>query len=271
VNRGQIARQVEFLLRAAKWQDGTSLVFAAESVGAPGGGSALVSLGMPEASMKEKRLPLVFIRPGAETPDEERPDLLSIEFTVSLIVANLGDMLGRATLVGSNRATAGSQGRGFLEVEERIKTTLLQLGPASGLPIIYRGGGAMQPTMLESLGYVVFGDLKFRAQGTTGLTYQAPSGLARTGSGSSVALSWTASPRFDFYGYILRRASGATPPATIAAGTGVTLSSITATSVTDSPAAGTYSYSLFAQYDDTASGAAVGTSPGQPLASVVVS
>lgn len=260
MNTDQIARQVKYLLQAAVWADAAQ-VFASESV--------MVSLGMAAAVAAEKRLPFALIRPGSETPHEEQPSQTKIEFTVTVVVSNQGDQYGEAMLIGAHRG-AGSVGRGLLEVEARVKSALVQIGAASGVPILFRGAGAAAASQVEGLGYVVWRDYRFAAEGTIVETYQAPSGLVRTGTTTAI-LAWNASPRFDFYGFVLRRASGATPPATIADGTGVTLSSITATSKTDTPGAGTYSYSLFAQYDDTSSGAAVATSAPQTLVSVVVS
>lgn len=69
---------------------------------------------------------------------------------------------------------------------------------------------------------------------------------------ATVTLSWTnPSGRFDLHRIIMRRAAGSTAPATVTDGTGVTLGSDLATSVADTGlAAGTYSYSAFAGYDE---------------------
>lgn len=255
-------QQAQEILRAATWTD-TGLVFATESV--------IVTAGLPEDVMKDKHLPLALIAPAAENADptmSERPDVVRMEFSVGVVVSNASDQFGEVTLLGGQRA-GGSDGRGLLEVEEKIKTALLQLGPASGMPITFRSASGAEARMIGGLGYVAFESLRFEARGTTFRTYQPPSGLVATGGAGSVALSWNAATRWDARKFILRRATGATAPATSASGTGVTLSTDLATSVTDSVAAGTYSYSLFAVYDDTDSGTDVATSDPQTRPSVV--
>lgn len=265
MNRFQAAAQVRYLLRNCVWTD-AGLLFAAPSV--------VVTNGIDSKMVGDLRYPVAFVRPGAATADPtmagERPDLVQIEFSVTLGAMNAGDQFGEVPLLGANRVS-GSTGRGLLEIEEVMYAALFQNGPASGLPIIFRGASYTIPRLVDGLGYLVFGDYTFSFKGTLARTYEKPSGFARTGSGATAVLSWNATPRWDFYGFVLRRASGATPPATIADGTGVTLSSITATSKTDSPGAGTWSYSLFSQYDDADAGAVTATSVPQTLSGLVVS
>ena len=145
---------------------------------------------------------------------------------------------------------------------------------ASGFPIVFRGASQAQPTYIETLGYIAFGDYKFEALGTLSRTYQAPSGFKRTGTTTAI-LTWNAATRWDARRFVLRFASGATPPATIVAGTGITLGGTPdgngVVTVTHSPGAGTYSYSLFAVYDDVNGSSDVAVSAPQTLASLVVS
>jgi hypothetical protein len=213
------------------------------------------------------RLPLCIIAFDGEDVDpsmQERPDAVEMRFKLSIVVTNEGDQYGDASLMGRNRTT-GSQSRGLLEMKEQVRTTLLQLGPASGLPIVYRSGSAPSPVQHTTLDYLVGIALGFTADGTTFRTYQAPFGLTATpGGGGAVTLGWSAMPRFDFLTFVLRLAAGTTPPATIADGTGVTLASAGAVTVTQTGVApGVYSYSLFAQYDDAGAGSATGTSAAQ--------
>lgn len=79
--------------------------------------------------------------------------------------------------------------------------------------------------------------------------YYAPAtGFAAVDSGGgAAALSWT-NPS-GAVAMVVRRASGATAPATVEDGTGVTLSGALAESVSDSPGAGTWSYAVFAGHD----------------------
>jgi len=267
VNRLQIARQVQTLLRAVAWAD-AEVAFAADSV--------VITLGIAEDVAIEPRLPLVMIRPGNEDSDpgnDEEPGSVGIEFSVVVVVANAQDQHGETALIGSQRTT-GSTGRGLLEVEELVKLALLQKGPASGLPIVFRGSTTSEPITHSSLGYIVIGTYRFRAVGTVARTYQRPGGFAATAGAGSVALSWNAATRWDHRRFILRRASGSTAPATSASGTGVTLGGTpdgaSATSVTDTLAAGTYSYSLFAAYDDTDSSTDAQISAARSITGLVV-
>lgn len=268
MNRAQVCRQVQAILRAVAWPD-SELAFASKSV--------MVTLGIPERVVVEPRLPLALIRPGAETIDPdmaEQPGIVRIEVAVTLVVANQQDQYGEVALLGSNRDT-GSTGRGLLELETLVKTALLQKGPESGLPIVFRGSTTSEPIQHPGLGYIAIGTYKFEAIGTVALSYQRPNGLAATGGAGQVALSWNASQRFDFRRFILRRAAGSTAPATSSSGTGVTLGGspdgASATSVTDTGlSAGTYSYSLFAVYDDTDSSTDAATSPARSVTGITV-
>ena len=67
-----------------------------------------------------------------------------------------------------------------------------------------------------------------------------------------MSLTWANPPsRYDLRRVRLRRAAGSTPPASISAGSEVTLAADLSTSVVDAVAAGTYSYTLFGCYDET--------------------
>lgn len=268
MNRSQIVRQIQSMLRAATWDD-AEVAFAEDSV--------VVTLGMTEAVATEKRFPLVLIRPGTEAADPdmgEQPGLVRIEIVIDVVVANAQDQFGEVTLVGANRDT-GSTGRGLLEVEELIKTTLLQKGLASGVSIILRSSSAAQPQMHSQIGYIAMCSYRFEVLGTTARTYQAPNGFTATGGSGQVSLAWNDSNRWDIRRFILRRASGATAPATSSSGTGVTLGGspdgADVNSVTDTGlAAGVYSYALFAVYDDTNSDTDVAVSAAATYTSVTV-
>lgn len=251
MNRWQFARQAKFTLQNATFSGSAVKVFAQNSV--------LVSMMEGDAIFETRQIPLAVVIPLGEEIDPqlgESPDLAYISFEVALFNAVLGDDDGENVLLGANRQSDGGN-RGLLEIEASVKAALLQLGGDTGFPITYRGSGCGPVIRHPSLGYINSTLLEFRAKGTTFATYEPPFGLAATGGSGSASLSWSASPRFDAYKFVLRRASGTTPPATISDGTGVTLSGDLATSVTNSGlAAGVYSYSLFLQYDDTDSGGA---------------
>lgn len=264
MNDWQMLKQVQYLIRAARWAD-SGVVIPENSV--------IATARITDDVVAPLQMPVAILQSDGSTTDPERSELpasVGMEFTVYLHVNNQGDQFGEASLMGSNRGT-GSKGRGLLEVAEQIRTTLIQLGPQSGLPIVFRSQSAPAPVQHSTLEYLCGIALKFTALGTTFRTYQPPFGLLATGGSGQVALTWSAMPRWDFLRFVLRRASGATPPATVADGTGVTLASDDATSVTNSGlSAGTYSYSLFVLYDEKRDGTTSGTSSPQTYASVVV-
>lgn len=266
MNRWQIVRQVRALLAAATWADG-GLVFPVDSI--------IVTDRPRERAMKDLRPPVAIIHPGDSGIDperEEQPGLLQIDVTIGVAVANEQDQLGESALLGANRIT-GSSGRGLLEVEELLQTTLLQLGPAAGMPIVFRGASAVATGEHPTFGYVATGDFRFRAMGTVARTYQPPTGLAASVAGGTVTLTWTASPRFDARRFILRRAAGTTPPADSTSGTGVVLGGSPdgagVVTVDDAPGSGTWSYALFLAYDDTGSGTDRAISDGENVPAVV--
>lgn len=265
MNDLQIARQIQTILRAITWSD-AGLVFARESV--------LVTMGIREDAVREVVMPCALIRPGGFRADAEQPGVGTYEVVVSIAQVNSQDQFGETALVGANRG-GGSDGRGILEVKELVLAALLQIGPASGFRIVLRSSGNAQAASIPGIGYCLEMELRFEVAGTTARTYQAPSGFARTGSGSTAVLAWNAPTRWDHRRFILRRASGSTPPATSSSGTGVTLTGTPdgagITGVTDSPGAGTYSYALFAVYDDTDADTDGQVSAAQTLSGLVVS
>lgn len=276
MNRWQIAKQAQFILRNAVWPGTTDPVFAQAADGTVGAGSVIVTGFPKESAVRTARMPLAFIALGAEVNDPDMgdsPDLVRCDVNVGIVVASETDDMGEAAMVGANRGT-GSDGRGLLEVEERVKTELLQVGPGSGLPIIFRDATAADGAPHPQWNYVAMTQLAFQATGTTFRTYQPPSGLAATGGAGQVALSWNASARWDQRRFILRYAAGTTPPATSSSGTGVALSGspsgagVTSVTVTGL-SAGTYAFALFLAYDDDNSGTDAAVSGSQTVTATV--
>jgi len=265
MNVWQQARQIKYLLNQQTWPAGDP-VFS----------GVLVSAGPKEVGTKRGfRVPGCVINVGSNTADPEHPELITQRWTGWIINSNRGDTLGESSLIGSNRAAATSSlGRGLLEIEERfVEAVGVELAEA-GIEVYLRSSGAAQATEDPDLGYVVFRGYDLETQAGRVRTYFPPTRLAATPiGGGSVTLTWTNPPdRFDLYNVVLRRAVGATPPASETAGTGVTLSGPLAVTVTDSPGAGTYSYALFGGYDEVnePTSTPLVFSSGDTLASVVV-
>lgn len=242
----QCARQLRYLLLAAAWPTG-----AAERVF----GAVVVSQAPNDRVLGNVRLPLALIRLGGGTSDDQEPRLVRETLEVVLMAQVPGDPLGEAALIGGPRAggAGSSAGRGVLELEEVLMGAAAQLGGADGVRLRLAGKGRGQAAPDAVHGAIAARGYVFEGWLGSERSYPAPVNLVATPAGSgAVNLSWTLPPqRFDRLEVVLRRAAGSTPPASATDGTGVTLASAMATSVTDDPGAGTFSYALFAGYDET--------------------
>lgn len=247
MNAWQAARQLRSLLLAAAWPDGTA-----------GGvfGDVLVTQDEFSAVSQAFRSPMALIRVGQGTADRQQPKLIRQQIEVALVVALPGGAGAQASLLGGPRTggQGASSGRGLLEVEEQLLRVAGKLGGANGVRLQLVGSGAGEPVQDPRHGWLVARGFVFEAWLSSERSYPAPVNLVATAVGASsgqVTLTWRNPPsRFDLLSVILRRASGSTAPASATDGTGVTLSGPLAISVTDTPGAGTWSYALFAAYDE---------------------
>ena len=211
---------------------------------------------VPEDAKKTIRTPVALVYPVNSTADPqhgEQPNLIQATINISIVTTVPGDAVGEKTLVGGNIPdNTKSEGKGILEIEEEVFNTIGSLQADNGIAISFQTANMRQPTYDSNFGYIAFRDLTFKCWCTTTREYFPANYLTATGGSGTVSLAWgLPADRFDRYRVVLRRASGGAAPATISAGTGVTLSGNLATSVTDSGlAAGTYSYSLFCTYDE---------------------
>lgn len=256
MNTWQFFKQLQYLLRQSQWSGGNS-VFSSEGV--------IISGDMPSEFMQLVRLPCALIRVQDSTSDQEHdeePDIIMQTFDVTVGVAIPNDPFGEAAFMGAARENANeSQGRGILELEEQLWSNIKGLGEKNGVRIYSRGKGAAQGTPDGEDNYIAWRTYRFEAQLGTDRFYHPPTNfVAVDATGGNANLSWALpGTRWDYRRQILRRAAGSTAPSTHTGGTGITLGGspdgVSATSVTDSPGAGTFSYSLFAVYDEHGTGA----------------
>ena len=243
MNAWQVAKQLRYLLRNATWPDSPNdKVF----------GQVIIGEGVSEKAISQIRFPFALIVPMDATADDEEPRLERQNYEVQLVARVANDPLGESTLIGGARSSAGSSGgRGVMELEEILLDTIVTLDRSNGVRIRADYKTAAESRFVEGMGYVGTRGYMFSALVTSARSYETPSSLTAANLGSGdVALSWTLPPaRYDEVGLVLRRASGATPPATPSDGTGVTVAS-DATSVTDTGAAGSVSYSLWRVYNE---------------------
>lgn len=254
MNAWQMSRQMAYSLRQRKWEgnSGNEVVFHTSS--------AIETSAQIPLALNELILPAVFVHPIDAEADENDPRLLIERFEVTIVAEIAGGRHGRESLIGGSRAggQGSSKGRGILEIEEEVLAVLQNVNQTGGVRLILRGKGASEPQFIEDRGDVSTRTLTFEAALTQARYYHPPLRLAGTGGSGQVSLTWLNPPtRYDTLAVILRRASGSTAPTSATAGTGVTLGSATATSVTDTGlGAGTYSYAVFMSYDETGAGSA---------------
>jgi hypothetical protein len=265
VNTWQVLRQAKSILEAAVWP------------GASGGvvfGAVKVTPGALADRIAQLRMPLVQIKPTSSTTDPEEPGLITQNLDCQLAIRMAADAWGEAALLGGPRGAqqTGSSGRGLLEVEEELLRALKSLQEVNGVRLKLLSKSAVAATLDPAQQYVAFRDYSFEIWTTAERSYEEPTRFTGVdATGGQATLAWTLpASRFDLREVILRRAAGATPPATPTAGTGVTLASLLATGVTDSPGAGTFSYSLFAGYDEFTKGSSDRFSAAVTVASLVV-
>ncbi len=247
MNAWQTARQIRYLLQQEQW-GGTTDVFDDDSV-------RIITAGS-ESAFEDLINPAVLIRiEEAEMDPEfgEQPGLIRQTLSLTLCVSNDGDGYGTSPLIGAGRTgQTDSRGRGLLELEEPLMNAVERLGDADGNRIVCRAATVAGTVAHADYSHMAFREYRLEAWVTSDRYYHPPTRLTATKNGADVDLTWSLPPdRYDRLRMVLRRASGATAPASASAGTGVTLGSDLATSVTDTnPGSGQWSYALFAAYSE---------------------
>tara|TARA_R110000824_G_scaffold89186_2_gene218909 strand:+ start:53 stop:862 length:810 start_codon:yes stop_codon:yes gene_type:complete len=247
MNTYQVCRQVKYLIESRKWDDNESN----ESVF----GAGVVSVAPQAEAMDKFRYPLAMVLPGSASVDAEEMDLLEQQITVRVICMVEADGYGESPLIGAHRISTGSSdGRGILEIEPELFAAIARSSGADGIEIRLWSSSEVQAELIEDLGYVIARDYTFGCLTTTTKTYPSPFRFKVVDSASAgqADLTWTnPAIRYDSFHVVARYSAGATAPATIASGTGITLSSDFPTSVSVTGlAAGTYSFSVFVTYDE---------------------
>lgn len=247
MNPWQIAKQLRYLLSARVWS---------ETSGQRVFGVVKVTNAPAEGAINTLIRPWVFVRIGGASVEPDQPGYLHQTYEIVLCTSLSGDQYGENALLGANRnagAANVSDGRGLLEVEEELLAVVRQVQETSGVKIVASHRSDIEPVLVDGRSEVLSRIYSVEADCTDARYYHPPMNLVATpAGGGTVSLTWSVPPdRYDRYRVILRRASGATAPPSATSGMGVTLSGNLATSVTDSPGAGTFSYAIFASYDET--------------------
>lgn len=251
MNQWQAARQLRYLLEAMRWPDGDQKRVISK---------AHITAGPPDDMLSSLRPPFCLISVQPVEPDDEEPELEAAGFDVIVVCQADGGEGNQNALIGANRTggQGASEGRGLLEIEEEVKKAIAKLTGANGLRAAILGTGGLAAERLENASYVVARRYSVRCWCTVRRHYEAPNYVAATGGVGQIVVTWVNPPtRWDSLLPIVRYASGATPPASATAGTGVSgLTSSSATTTITGLSAGTYSVAVFWSYDETGAGSA---------------
>lgn len=212
----------------------------------------LAGVGVPsDFFQQDAAAPYAFLHVDATRDHEEFPaDLVDEQrWTLYMFAANASSQSGGEAVVGGNRESLGSsRGRGLLEVESLVKAALFN---SLGLVARPRTGGA-QPVNVagKQSGLIAERVLDIVATRLPSFPdYNRVQKLLASVAGGVVSLSWAApSTRYDLVGFTWAKASGSTAPTSPSAGTFV---AGTTHVLSDSPGAGTWSYSIWNSYDAT--------------------
>lgn len=269
MNAHQAIQLLRARLREVAWADGAQdLVFGERGV--------RITAGSPELGVLLDELPLPFalVQLGASDPDEFDSRLNRQEFAIFYACSVEQDPVGEGAIIGGARpdGLGGSRGAGLLEVEQRVLEQVRRIKQSDGLTLRATRRTATGGVGIDAIGYLAYRSIVVEALLTDAASYPAPSEAAAADQTGGVArLTWTDPPsRFDLVHVRIRRAAGATPPATVSAGDAVADVAIGAETYDDDPGAGEFSYSLFAGYDDDGDGAVDSYSAAEARAQATV-
>ena len=159
MNPLEILIAIRAALVAAVWTAG-EVVFA----------SVHATAGVPSpAAFANLRLPCALIQIGGATPDDEEPGLVRQTYDVTICQAVAGDSLSENVVVGANKSggLTSSRGRGIAEIEERMKQAIQELGPASGVRLIFKSSSDAGPVETGEAKYAAYRVYSFEAWAVT--------------------------------------------------------------------------------------------------------
>ncbi len=252
MNDWQAVQQLKHIIAAIKWGGSGDYLF----------NKVVISHMDAKQVGQTVRPPIASILIGDANTDEENPSLLNHRFPVHILNAVEGDSFSEKAVLGAHRISAtSSRNRGLLEIQAELLSNVRRLLQESGITLIGYHMSELPAEFIDGV-WLLQRVIQFELVLSDYKDYPKGRKLQATTPGGGVCnLTWVnPSERFDLNTtvprgtMVLRRASGATPPASATAGTGVTLASNMATSVSDNPGAGTFSYALFAGYDETGDG-----------------
>ena len=243
----QIIRQFQYVLDARNWTGTSNNVFGSVDISARPINALLPNLQAPFAVVRP------FMSSDGDPQYKEQPELMRGRVEVAIGVVGGGDFSGEKALIGGNRVTNDSQGRGILELEKELYATIGRMGPDLGLTISAMTATVGPSGQDQAMNYVATREHGFEIWYTTTEFYHPATYFRATGGAGQVILQWEASPdRYDWEAYRIEYASGGTAPATTGSGTVVTVTGgrLQENRTVTGLSAGTYSFSLWVAYND---------------------
>ena len=239
MNPWQMAQQIREELTTVAWPTGNAaVVFGADGV--------RVFSGFPNENQIMPGFPWCLVGINTGTHDEDHPEFIEQGFSIVAAVNVTGEPIGEFSMIGGAVGDLGeSQGRGILEIAERVRSAVQNLTGADGAKILLSATSTGAPSKLSNGTHVTLDELTVSALCTSALDYAAPQSLTRVGT----AWSWEGShvsDRFDFRRYTLGYVDGGTPAETIADLDVTEYQGLTA-STTQTVVTGK-TYSVFAEY-----------------------
>ena len=243
----QVLRQLEYTITNLAWPTSGDSVFH---------DVVITTLGWEFFLDSDLRKPYLIITPVGSQSELENPQLKKLSLEITIVAIHEGDSKGRAAAIGGHGSWSqtNSKQKGLFELQEKLWDTIEKEGRDRG--IIYMLGGRSEQ-VLSGIGnneesVIAILKISLEVMIFEKSTYTNPAKFLATKSGSDAVLTWNDHPdrydRISSGGIIVARVSGSSNPtianqiATVDVGVGT---------YTDSaPGAGTWTYGLFAQYDE---------------------
>jgi hypothetical protein len=249
VNERQLLRRIRTVLLARRWENNSAYdeVFGRDSI--------KISMAPTDSGWDRLVMPAVILQPGQSQADDNDPSLYELDLTAYLFVFHAGDDFGEAALMGAHRSSIGTaQGRGLLEVQTEVLAAISRMGAKDNVYVRNVASGVSRPESTEQ-GYLLARSLNFKALVGVEPIYSKPNSFTAVQVGDDVVLTWTApdadETNGDLTNYEIRKISGSVHGAYETDGDAIALGAPLDVTVTDSaPGAGTYTYSVFAEYAD---------------------
>jgi len=245
----QLMRQLEYKARALTWANAPSeTVFSSDG--------CLSSALTWDQLIDHIRFPACIFNVLSSSPNAEAPGLKILQIKATIIARHDNDRQGRLVLQGGHQAytTGSSKGKGLLELQEKLWDAIASLGRDSG--VVYQinmtgermfGGSGVDDAIALAVLEIDFEAIVFEKS-----IYPDTYKIATSQVSADVVITWVDPPdrydRISSGGIIVARKSGSNPTtaeqiATVAIGTQTYTDLV--------PAAASYTYGLFASYDET--------------------